>query len=236
MTCTARKTRILRGSLAGSLGLLLALACSGADGSGEWEDGATWSDDWEEGTNGNDDWETSDESSAEDIATVSEPILFGSCGSTSSLASSAFSVVAVPDHFPVDAAIAEILPIGVECYPFGRASFHNTCDVHDACYGTPGRTQLDCDQEARSGWKDACNRTYGGDPDWVDGLIAVGTAGTAVLLKEECRNQCLGVAEAMYRGLRVGAGNAYKVAQANIDGNTLLAGSNAALILQVLND
>ncbi len=85
-----------------------------------------------------------------------EQALGGSCGSQSSTINSAYYYTTVPDHFPPDSIVAQLaalaigIPIGglVACLPFGVANMGPTCDAHDACYGTLGKSKGRCDREA----------------------------------------------------------------------------------------
>jgi hypothetical protein len=152
-----------------------------------------------------------------------EQELGGSCGSKSNPVNSVFYYTTVPDHFPPDSAVALLAAtaIGVPlsglaaCVPFGVANMHSTCDAHDACYATPGKSKSECDRAARSGWERACKRTYDSidTTDVVVGILTGGVSAPVSLAEQACRESCVGMAQAMYLAISAAGQSAYDAAQ-----------------------
>jgi hypothetical protein len=150
--------------------------------------------------------------------------LGGSCGSDSGAINSVFRLTAVPDHFPPDSAASQLaslvigVPIGglVACVPFGIANMGPTCDGHDACYGTLGTTQSQCDEAARAGWERACKNAYDSFSvgDAILGVLTTGFTASFAAAEQGCREACLGMAQAMFAAVSGAGAGAFAAAQA----------------------
>jgi hypothetical protein len=211
-----------------AVGACLAQACAGGDGSGQGDSFAEgdFVDDGDAIDGAGDalaaeGGQSIDEEGLE-LGTL-EQQLGGSCGSTSSTVNSVFYYTTVPDHFPPDSAVALLaataigVPISatVGCAVFGVADMHDTCDAHDACYGTLGKSKSQCDDEARRSWRRECERTYD-NISVEDGLLTFvtgGLAAPAVLAEQACRETCLVQAEAMHLAIAAAGQSAYDAAQ-----------------------
>ncbi len=92
---------------------------------------------------------------------------------------------------------------------------NSTCDTHDACYATPGKSKSECDRAARSGWERACKRTYDsiGTTDVVVGVLTGGLMAPVSLAEQACREACVGVAQAMFLAISGAGQRAYDAAQ-----------------------
>lgn len=152
-----------------------------------------------------------------------EQALGGSCGSQSSTINSVYYYTSVPDHFPPDSIVAQVaalaigIPIGglVACLPFGVANMGPTCDAHDACYGTLGKSKDRCDREAKAGWERACKNTYDaiGPDDVIFGFLTGGITAPIAIAEQGCRESCLGMAKVMHAAIAGAGQSAYDAAQ-----------------------
>jgi hypothetical protein len=208
------------------VGACLAQACAGGDGSGP-QDSEFADDGFVDGEAATDEAENAIDSEGGqsvdgELGTLTQQ-LGGSCGSTSSTVNSVFYYTTVPDHFPPDSAVALLaataigVPISatVGCAVFGIADMHDTCDAHDACYGTLGTPKSECDDNARRSWRRECERTYD-NISVGDGLLTLvtgGLAAPAVLAEQACRETCLIQAEAMHTAISAAGQSAYDAAQ-----------------------
>lgn len=207
------------------LGAVLSAACGSAGEGGQELDDYVGDTEWgeTEGGTGDETLAAADgvaadgEGSDEELELgTARQAIGGACGSRTGALNSAFNYTTVPDHFPPDSHVASLIGLAIfpACAPFGIASMDGACQAHDECYGERGRSKQSCDEEARQGWRRACQNTYDdfSTADAVFGAI-VFPLGVAELTEAGCRRSCEAQAEIMYTAVANFGDEAYEHAQ-----------------------